>query len=45
MAHTKNRGRGMSSHARRRIREESYVKTLNRKRNLQGCTARGKRES
>jgi hypothetical protein len=43
MAHNKNRNRGLSSHARRAIREEIFVKTINRKRNHEGCTARSKR--
>ena len=43
MAHTKNRNRGSSSRARRIARDEIYAKTLNRKRNLDGCTAKSRR--
>lgn len=35
--------RGFSSKAKRDFRISDYVKTLNRKKNLQGCTARNKR--
>lgn len=43
MARTKDRSRGQSSHARRVIREEMYVKELNRKRNHAGCAARSRK--
>jgi hypothetical protein len=43
MAHVKDRSRGQGSRARRRIREELYIKNLNRKRNHAGCAARSER--
>jgi hypothetical protein len=38
MAHVKNTNRGNSSHARRIAKHEIFVKTLNRKKNHEGCT-------
>lgn len=43
MAKCNNKNRGFSSRDLRRLREESFVKTLNRKQNLIGCTARNAR--
>jgi hypothetical protein len=43
MAHAKDRSRGQSSRARRQVREELYIKNLNRKRNHAGCAARSRK--
>ncbi len=43
MARAKDRSRGQSSRARRVIREEMFIKDLNRKRNHAGCDARARR--
>jgi hypothetical protein len=43
MARMKDRSRGQSSRARRVIREEMFIKNLNRKRNHAGCTARARK--
>lgn len=43
MAHNRDKSRGQSSRARRVVREEMFIKDLNRKRNQDGCTARSRR--
>lgn len=43
MAHVKDRSRGQGSRARRRVREEMFIKNLNRKRNHAGCESRSQR--
>jgi hypothetical protein len=42
MARNKNASRGQSSNTQRRVREEMFVKTLNRKKNHEGTNARRK---
>ena len=43
MAHVKDRSRGQGSRARRRVREEMFIKNLNRKRNHAGCESRSRK--
>ena len=43
MARVKDNSRGQSSRARRVVREEMFIKDLNRKRNQDGCAARSRR--
>ena len=42
MARNKDTSRGQSSRTQRRIREEMFTKTLNRKKNHEGTNARRK---